>query len=302
MANVSKAISADFPFSKRKIEVLGSNMAFVDVGTSKSTVTVFLHGNPTSSYLWRNIIPYAAKWNRCIAPDLIGFGDSDKVSSLTYRVMDHQRYLDAFLDIVLPTEKVILIVHDWGSALGFDWARRHEDRVAGLVFMEFLPPTDNWSEFPEEFIHNFQQFRNPEIGRTLLIDQNLFIERILPNGIVRPLGEEMDHYRKPFVSPESREPVYRFPNELPIAYQPLDVWSMAEKYMAWLLASDHPKLFFWVTPGIFINKSRAEKLIQQLHNTRNVYLGEGFHFVQEDYPHEIGREISDWLATCFEGL
>lgn len=292
----SEPISADFPYTKQKAQVLGSSIAYVDVGSSHSTVAVFLHGNPTSSYLWRNIIPHISDKIRCIAPDLIGFGDSDKVPGLSYRFVDHQKYLDAFLASVLPKEKLILVVHDWGSALGFDWAHRHEDRVAGLAFMEFLPPTDSWDEFGENFRHNFKLFRTPDIGRTLLIDQNLFVERILQGGVVRPLGEEeMNHYRRPFLQPESREPVYRFPNELPIEGQPEDVWQMAQEFMAWLFANDLPKLFFWVTPATFIGETRAKKFIGQLRNTRSVYLGEGIHYVQEDHPHAIGRELSDWL-------
>ncbi|KAH8812109.1 Alpha/Beta hydrolase protein [Xylogone sp. PMI_703] len=295
---VPEAVSSDFPFMKKIVQVLGSRMTYVDSGSSKSLATVFLHGNPTSSYLWRNIIPYVSSQCRCIAPDLIGFGDPEKVQNIEYRIFDHQRYLDAFLDVILPTERIILVVHDWGSALGFDWARRHVDRIVGLAFMEFIPPTENWSEFRENFIQTFQKFRTPEIGRKLLIDQNLFIEKVLQDGTIRTLGqEEMNHYHKSFLRPESREPIYRFPNELPIAGQPADVWEMAQKYTAWLLASELPKLFFWVTPATFIREERAKEFIRQLKNTKSVYLGEGVHFVQEDHPHVIGRGLASWLPT-----
>jgi haloalkane dehalogenase len=302
-STTTDVISSEFPFVKKKVHIQGSEMAYVDVGNSSATTIVFLHGNPTSSYLWRNIIPYVSGRARCIAPDLIGFGDSDKVPGLAYRVSDHQRYLDAFLDKVLPAEKIILVIHDWGSALGLDWARRHEDRVAGLAFMEFIPPTKSWAEFKKGFRNLFSQFRDPELGRKLLIEQNLFVEQVLQSGIVRPLSEqEMNEYRRPFVQPESREPLYRFPNELPIEGHPAETWEMAQKYMTWLFASDVPKLFFWVTPGTFIWEDRAKKFMEILKSTRSVYLGSGLHFVQEDHPHTIGRELADWLPLKREGL
>lgn len=300
----AELISADFPFIKSKVSVLGLQMSFVDVGsTQQPYVAVFLHGNPTSSYLWRNIIPHISTQMRCIAPDLVGFGDSDKVPGLAYRIRDHIKYLDAFMDVVLPTENILLIVHDWGSALGFDWARRHEARIVGLVFMEFLPPSNSWSEFRESFTNLFQQFRTAELGRSLIIDQNLFVEQVLPRAVVRPLSsEEMDHYRRPFLLTESREPVYRFPNELPIEGQPADVWSIAQAYMSWLLESELPKLMFWVTPGTFVSKARANALTKKLRNTRSIYLGEGVHYIQEDYPHKIGQDICNWFVESVKGF
>ena len=294
----TESISADFPFNKTKVSVLGSQMSYVDVGsTPQQPVAVFVHGNPTSSYVWRNIIPHVSDQTRCIAPDLIGFGDSDKIPDLAYRVEDHIKYLDAFMEAVLPTEKVILIVHDWGATLGFDWASRHENRVAGLVMMEFLPPIDSWSEFPEIVRTRFQQFREPELGRKLIIDQNLFIEKVFPAGLHRQLSaEEMDEYRRPFLLPESREPVFQFPIALPIEGQPADIWDMAQRHMGWLEQSEVPKLLFWVTPGAFIGDVRAKALIEKLRNMKSVYLGQGVHYVQEDHPHKIGQGISDWFV------
>ncbi|KAK1655262.1 Alpha/Beta hydrolase protein [Colletotrichum phormii] len=289
-------ISADLPFEKRILHVLGSDMAYVDTGSSPGSATIFLHGNPTSSYLWRNIIPHVYGKNRYIAPDLIGFGDSGKVPGLEYRVADHQKCLDAFLDAVLPTEKTTLVLHDWGSAIGFDWARRHENRVAGLTLMEFMHPSSSWETAPKAMADNFKPFREPKIGRELIIDQNVFIERILPGSFVRPLSEqEMTEYRRPFLDPASREPLWRFPNEIPIGGQPDDVAEMAEKYMAWLFQAELPKLFFWVTPGGTIGEEKAVELMKKLRNTRSVYLGPGVHFVQEDHPRAISREISHWL-------
>lgn len=295
-STTAETISSEFPFVKKKVRVLGSEMAYVDVGQKTSAVVVFLHGNPTSSYLWRNIIPYAAGKTRCIAPDLIGLGDSDKVQDLAYRVSDHRRYLDAFLDTVLPTEKIVLVIHDWGSALGLDWARRNEKRIVGLALMEFLPPTDSWAEFKYGFRNTFQQFRDPKLGRKLLIDQNLFIEQVLQSGIVRRLSEqEMNEYRRPFISPESREPLYRFPNELPIEGRPTETWETAQKYMEWLFANDVPKLFFTASPGTFIGEDRAKAFTEKLKNMKSVHLGKGLHFLQEDHPHLIGRELANWL-------
>ncbi|KAL6819804.1 alpha/beta-hydrolase [Trichoderma camerunense] len=269
-------ISSAFPFEKKKAQVLGSHMAYVDVGTSSSSgpVAVFLHGNPTSSYLWRNIFPHVAKNTRCIVPDLIGFGNSDKVAGLEYRVRDHQRYIDAFLDTVLPSERVILVIHDWGSALGLDWASRHE------MFRDL-----------------FQKFRTPELGRTMIIEQNFFVDKLLPTGVIRGLtDEEMVHYRRPFLNPVDREPVWRFPNEIPIEGHPQEVVEKAKNYTAWLLASELPKLFFWVKPGTFVREQDSERLSAQMKNVKTMYLGKGSHFVQEDHPHSIGQEIVAWMA------
>ncbi|KAM0263199.1 hypothetical protein ACHAQJ_001354 [Trichoderma viride] len=209
-------ISAEFPFEKQRVDVFGSQIAYVDVGVSEGYATVFLHGNPTSSYVWRNIIPHVSGKSRCVAPDLIGFGDSDKIAGLQYRVADHQRYLDAFLNAVLQVEKITLVIHDWGSALGFDWARRNEKRIAGLAFFEFVLPTPSWDVFPPAVADQFKSFRDPKLGWELLINQNVFIEKVLPLNILRQLSEEeMTQYRRPFLELESREPLWRFPNEIP---------------------------------------------------------------------------------------
>jgi haloalkane dehalogenase len=291
-------ISAEFPYQKRRADVLGAQMAYVDVGRSSGSATVFLHGNPTSSYLWRNIIPYISDKSRVVAPDLIGFGDSDKVTGLEYRVVDQQRYLDAFLNAVLPTEKLTLVVHDWGSALGFDWARRHEERVSGLVFMEFILLAASWDVFAPAVAENFRPFRDAKLGRELLIHQNVFIEKVLPSGVLRQLSDqEMRHYRQPFLETAAREPLWRFPNEIPIEGKPADVWEKVHKYMEWLLKTELPKLFFWATPGVIITKDTAETFIKELKNTESVYLGPGLHYLQEDYPHDIGRELDQWLSV-----
>jgi haloalkane dehalogenase len=290
-----EGISSDFPFTKTNVTVLDSSMAYIDVGPREGPVAVFLHGNPTSSYLWRNIIPLISPNTRCVAPDLIGFGDSGKVPGLEYRFVDHQRYLDVFLNKILPNEQIIFVVHDWGSALGFDWASRHDDQVSGVAFMEFIAPADSWDDLHES-AKALHAFRQPELGRKLVIDENVFVEHVLQSGILRQLSDdEMAHYRKPFLVREYREPVYRFPNELPIEGQPYDVWAQSQQYMAWLICSNKPKLFFWATPGGFIPESRAKKFVEVLQNTRTVFIGPGSHFVQEDHPNLIGTEIATWI-------
>jgi haloalkane dehalogenase len=284
--------------AKAYVEVLGSRMAYVDAGEGApgAPVVLFLHGNPTSSYLWRNIIPHVAPRFRCLAPDLIGFGDSDK-PAISYRVEDHARYVQAFIE-ALGLKDVVLVLHDWGSALGLDWARRHAEQVRGLALMEFLSPMPTWLDLGPQPYAVMKGFRDPENGRRLIIEGNAFIERALPAGVVRPLAaEEMEEYRRPFLDPKDREPVYRFPNELPIAGTPADTYAMAVAYHDWLLETDIPKLFFHAAPGIFIPPAKAAFYRQHLKACRSVDLGAGSHYLQEDHPDAIGRELSAWLPA-----
>jgi haloalkane dehalogenase len=277
----------------KRIEVLGSQMSYVEVG--EGPVVLFQHGNPTSSYLWRNVLPHVAPHARCIAPDLIGMGESDK-PDIAYRVEDQARYFDALID-ALDVKDVVLVLHDWGSALGLDWARRHETRVRGIALMEFIWPIPTWLDVDPQGAEAFRGFRSDK-GRRLLVDQNLFIEQVLPGGVMRKLtSEEMTAYRKPFLDVASREPVYRFPNELPIAGSPADVWVMAEAYHAWLLETEIPKLFFWAEPGSIISPARAAWLQARLKACKAVRLGPGRHFVQEDHADVIGRHIADWVSN-----
>lgn len=284
--------------SMKYVEVLGSKMAYVDEGVSKGTepVTLFLHGNPTSSFLWRNIIPHVSPYTRCVAPDLIGFGYSDK-PDLPYRVEDHARYLQTFIEALHLTE-VVLVLHDWGSALGLDWARRHSTQVKGLALMEFIAPIPTWLDLSEAAASYLRPLRDSAIGRSLVIEQNVFIEHGLPGGIVRQLSaSEMQEYRRPFLDPKDREPIYRFPNELPIAGNPKDVYTMAVDYHEWLMETETPKLFFHAQPGIFIPLSRAEFYSANLKSCRSVDLGQGLHYLQEDHPDAIGEQIATWLKT-----
>jgi haloalkane dehalogenase len=282
--------------SMKYVDVLGSKMAYVDEGAGGAgkPVALFLHGNPTSSYLWRNVIPHIAPHLRCVAPDLIGFGNSDK-PDIAYRIEDHARYLQAFIE-ALQLNDLVLIVHDWGSALGLDWARRHATQVRGLALMEFLPPMPTWLDLAPRAYEFFKAFRDPVMGPKLIVDENAFIEKGLPGGIVRKLSaEEMAEYRRPFPAPKDREPIYRFPNELPIAGTPGDVYAMAMAYHDWLLETDTPKIFFHAAPGIFIPPARAAFYRAHLKACRFVDLGQGLHYLQEDHPERIGQEIAAWL-------
>ncbi|NPD69307.1 haloalkane dehalogenase (plasmid) [Lichenicola cladoniae] len=279
------------------VEVLGSKIAYVDTGGHhKKPVVLFQHGNPTSSYLWRDVIPHVAPHARCIAADLIGFGYSDK-PDIAYRVEDHARYFESFIE-ALSIEDVVLVLHDWGSALGLDWARRHEKRVRGLVLMEFIPPIPTWGDMLPKVAQAFRCFRDPVQGRKMVVDENGFVEQTLPGDVVGGLSEEvMEVYRAPFLDPAHREPVYRFPNELPIAGLPVDVWAMATAYHNWLLGNDVSKLFFWVEPGALIPAERGAWYAEHLRNCRSVALGAGEHFLQENHADIIGQEITQWLLT-----
>ena len=276
------------------VDVHGSRMYYVEEG--EGAPVLFLHGNPTSSYLWRNVIPHVSGKARCIAPDLIGMGKSDK-PDIDYRFVDHARYLEGFIE-ALGLGDVVLVLHDWGSGLGFDWARRHADRVRGLAFMEaILTPVPSWDVFPEGAREMFQAFRTPDVGWDLIAKQNVFVERVLPGSVVRKLSdEEMDAYRAPFPDEASRKPVWRWPNEIPIEGEPADVAEAVGAYSAWLQETEVPKLLFAATPGALIPAPVVEWARSALPNLEVVDLGEGIHYVQEDHPEEIGRGIARWLA------
>lgn len=219
---MSATISDRFDFPPRYVEVLGARMHYIESGPRQAPAVLFLHGNPTSSYLWRNILPQVAQHARCIAPDLIGFGKSDK-PAIAYRFEDQVRYVDAFIE-ALGLGRVTLVIHDWGSALGLNWARRHPERVAGIAMMEFISPVKSWDDWPEPIRPLFQAFRTPGAGEELVLDQNVFIEQVLPGAVARGLTEaEMQHYRAPFPDRASRQPMLSFPRDLPIAGEPADV-------------------------------------------------------------------------------
>ena len=282
--------------NKRRAEVLGSEMAYVEVGAGDPIV--FLHGNPTSSFLWRNIIPHLAAEGRCIAPDLIGMGDSAKLSSSgpeSYRFFEHRLFLDNFLEAVGARERVTLVLHDWGSALGFDWARRHPGAVRGIAYMEAIVSPLAWSEWPTGMVGLFQALRGPQ-GESLVLEDNVFIEQILPASILRKLGEaEMEAYRRPFLrAGEDRRPMLTWPRELPIDGEPADVVEVVTDYARWLAQSPIPKLFVNADPGAIL-VGRAREACRGWPNQEEVTVA-GRHFVQEDSPAAIGEAIRRWQA------
>jgi haloalkane dehalogenase len=278
------------------VSVLGSSMTYHDTKLLNDPVVLFLHGNPTSSYIWRNIIPHVSPGARCIAPDLIGFGQSDK-PDIEYRFIDHVRYLDAFIE-ALSLQNLFLVAQDWGTALAFHFAARYPERVRGLAFMEFIRPMPSWNDFHQSEIarSTFQKFRTPGEGEAMILEGNAFVERILPASILRKLtDEEMEAYRAPFPTAQSRKPILQFPNELPIEGKPADVYQLMETAHTALAASTFPKLLFSAAPGALISPNFAQDFAANLKNCRHVELGAGAHYLQEDHPNTIGQEIAKWL-------
>src|SRR5262245_35173871 len=277
---------------RRKVEVLDTAMSYVDLGSGAPIV--FLHGNPTSSYLWRNVIPYAADLGRCLAPDLVGMGDSPPLPAGGYRFRDHARYLDAWFAAIDLRGSVILVVHDWGSALGFDWARRHADRVRGIAYMEALVRPRCWEDFPAGRDRIFRALRSAE-GERLVREENFFVESVLPKSILRALGPtEMDAYRRPFLDPAARTPTLAWARELPIDGTPPDVVAAVEAYGRWLAASSIPKLFVNAEPGALLT-GRAREFCRTWPNQREVTVS-GIHYVQEDSPHQIGHALRAFIT------
>ncbi|WP_245430874.1 haloalkane dehalogenase [Rhodoplanes roseus] len=281
-----------------EIPVLSSTMAYRETPMPRERTVLFLHGNPTSSYIWRNIIPHVAPVARCIAPDLIGFGASGK-PDIAYRFADHARFLDAFLDRLGITQ-AYLVAQDWGTALAFHLAARRPDLVRGLAFMEFIRPAPRWEDFHQvpAARETFKQFRTPGAGEAMILHDNVFVERVLPRGVKRTLSEaEMAVYRAPFPTPETRRPVWRFPNELPIEGEPADVWALLAEAHAALRASRYPKLLFVGDPGALVSPAFAAEFAATLTDCRVVPLGPGAHFLQEDHPDTIGRTVAEWIVA-----
>jgi haloalkane dehalogenase len=276
------------------INVLDSTMAYREAGDKKAPVALFLHGNPSSSYIWRNILLQVAPVAHCIAPDLIGFGQSGK-PDIEYRFSDHVRYLDAFLEQAGITSAFV-IAQDWGSALAFHLAARRPDFIRGLAFMEFIRPMRSWKDFHTDQIETFQQFRTPGVGEKMILEDNAFVDGVLPLATVRKLtDEEMSVYRAPFPTAESRRPTWRFPNELPIEGKPADVYSTMEKAHHALAESSYPKLLFVGNPGALTSPAFADSFAKSLKNCLVVHLSSGLHYLQEDHPDVIGANIKEWL-------
>ena len=286
------------PLKKKTVDVLGSKMAYHERG--EGAPVLLLHGNPTSSYLWRGVIPELEGRGRLIAPDLIGMGDSAKLPNPgpdTYRFATHRKYLAGFIDAVIgPTQSVTFVVHDWGSALGFDWANQHRDRVRGIAYMEGIPrPVAGWEEWSKAATPIFQGFRS-EKGEEMILERNVFVERVLPGSVLRKLTEaEMTEYRKPFLKREDRWPTLTWPRQIPIAGEPADVVQIADDYSRWMAENGLPKLFVNAEPGaILIGPVRD--FCRTWKNQTEVTVP-GSHFIQEDSGPAIGRAVAEWMKA-----
>ncbi len=289
---------ADAPWTEKKfVEIDGQPMAYVEHG--QGDPIVFLHGNPTSSYLWRNVMPHLEGKGRLIAPDLIGMGDSAKLSDSgpdRYTFVEHRAFLDRLFETLGIRENVTLVIHDWGSALGFDWARRHPAAVRGIAYMEAIVRPISWDEFPEPARPVFELFRSPG-GEEAVLENNMFVEQVLPGSIIRKLDEaEMAEYRRPFAEPgEGRRPTLTWPRQIPIDGEPREVVDIVSAYSDWLTTAAVPKLFINAIPGA-LNIGEVRKFAQSLPHQTEVTV-KGVHFIQEDSPDEIGTAISAWLDT-----
>jgi haloalkane dehalogenase len=289
-------MSTTQPLDKKHIEILGHQMAYHERG--EGDPIVLLHGNPTSSYLWRDVVPHLEGSGRCIVPDLIGMGDSQKLADPgpeSYRFVEHRRFLDALLEALDVRENVTFVIHDWGSALGFDWANRHRDAVRGIAYMEaIVAPIESWADWPKPVQPVFQAFRS-DAGEEMILEKNMFIENVLPSSIMRKLSdEEMNEYRKPFANVgEDRRPTLTWPRQIPIEGEPEDVVKIVSDYAEWLSTSEVPKLFFDAKPGAIL-RGKARDFCRSWPNQQEIEI-KGIHFVQEDSSEKIGRGVAEWL-------
>jgi haloalkane dehalogenase len=292
-------ISAAFPYPKQRRRVLGSEMSYVEVGDGDPIV--LLHGNPTSSYLWRNVLPQLQTRGRCIAPDLIGMGDSDKLPDSgpgSYRFVEHRRYLDALLEALGVQRRVTFVIHDWGSALGFDWANRHRDAVKGIAYMEAIIRPQGWDHWDMMNMRPVLKALRSEAGDAMVLEDNFFVEQVLPKAVLRTLSsEEMAHYRRPFTEPgEGRRPMLTWVRQIPIDGEPADVAAIVAGYAEWLATSAVPKLFVKGENGALLAGGPNLDFARGLPKQVEVSVA-GVHYLQEVSPDEIGRAIADWMET-----
>lgn len=290
-------ISADMPFQKKFTRVEGKKIAYIDEGVGEPIV--LLHGNPTSSYLWRNVIPELVSSGRVIAPDLIGQGDSEKLAVSDgpdrYSFEVAYRYLDGLLAELGITSNVTLVIHDWGSGLGFHWARMHPVAIRAIAYMEGIVMPVSWDDWPESARGIFQGFRS-EKGEDLILNRNMFIEAVLPSSVMRELTDvEMDHYRAPFTTPEDRQPMLSWPQQIPIDGTPSHMVELVAEYAKFMLEAQFPKLFINADPGSIL-VGRQREFCRSWPNQTEVTV-KGTHFIQEDSPIEIGRAVADWMNT-----
>jgi len=291
-------MTTSFRDKKKFATVHGKQMAYIEEGSGDPIV--FLHGNPMSSYLWRNVMPHLAGKGRLIAPDLIGMGDSDKLDNSgpdSYTFVEHRKYLFALLEQLGVTDNVTLVIHDWGSGLGFHWAHTHPEAVKGIAFMEAIVETrDSWDQFPDRAREMFQALRSPA-GEEMVLEKNLFVEALVPGSILRDLTEEeMNEYRRPFANAgEDRRPTLTWPRQIPIEGQPADVTEIVDAYVDWLGKTSIPKLFVNADPGVLITGAVRDR-VRSWPNITEVTVP-GLHFIQEDSPDEIGAAVRDWHAN-----
>jgi haloalkane dehalogenase len=281
-------------WNKKYIDVLGKQIAYVEMG--EGDPIIFQHGNPTSSYLWRNIMPQLQSLGRCIAMDLIGMGDSEKLEdkgNMTYSYDTHKKYFDGFLDAIGVESNATLVIHDWGSALGFDWANEYPQKVKAICYMEGIVQSMEWEDWNEDAKGIFQGFRSPA-GEEMILEKNLFIEAVLPGSILRKLSDaEMNEYRRPFNDKKSRRPTLDWPRQIPLENDPPEICRIVDSYSQWMAENNIPKLFINAEPGaILIGKQR--EFCRTWKNQKEVTV-KGSHFIQEDSPNEIGNAIFDWL-------
>lgn len=295
-ANDAGPISAAFPFEKKAVEVNGHKIAYVDEG--EGPVVLFIHGNPTSSYLWRNVIPYVSDNYRAIAIDLIGMGDSEQ-PDIGYTFGDHAKYVDGFIR-ELGLEDITLVVHDWGSVLGMRYARLNEDNVRAIAFMEaVMPPAfpaPSYEAMGPELGQVFRNFRTEGVGEEMVLENNFFVEQMLPSLVMRGLTEqELAAYRAPFMTPESRRPTLQWPREVPIGGEPAEATAAVLANGEWMTQTDMPKLFVRAEPGTLTPPPVVAYYQANFSKMETRVAGPGLHFFQEDSPHGLGRALSDWL-------
>ena len=290
-------INPTMTYQKQYAEVLGRRLAYVESGTGDPIV--FLHGNVTSSYMWRNIIPHVENLGRCIAIDNIGQGDSDKLDNPgagSYRLAEHQTYIDGILDTLGISKNVTFVVHDWGSQLGFTWSRKHPDAIKGIAFMQALVADFDWHHWPDEVQALFRRFRSDE-GEELVLQQNFFVEKVLPAMVIRDLTqEELDEYRRPYQTPgEDRRPTLTWPREIPIEGAPADVLGVMDENAAWLAKAPFPKLFINTEPGAVL-VGKHKDICRSWPKLSEVTV-KGLHYCHEDSPDEIGTALAEWYRN-----
>ncbi len=286
-------VKTDFPFSSQFVSVHGHKMHYVSEGESQETTFLLLHGNPTSSYLWRNIIPHLTPHGRVIAVDLIGMGLSDK-PVLAYRVEDHYRCLKGFIE-KLELKNITLVVHDWGSALGFQYAMEHENNVRAIAFMEAITRPSKWSDVGMMDRYLFKLLRDDRDGHKMIVEDNFFIDSALQMMTARKLSDvELAHYAAPYKKASSRVPLWIFPREIPIDGSPADVDATVTRYARWLESTKIPKLLIWASPGMIIKKRDVVRLRNSLRNLQVIHVGTGLHFLQEDQPRRVGEALVNW--------